>query len=882
MTGKLYSLYPNYKEVYECSGVVLKNDSLYCINKEGVIYSSHVNLPVFKKLESTGIKDATCIYYNDNFFFIGSTKGIFKYNLKLKRSKIISEQACESFIKNEYNNQLYALGLKKLFMLKDSCVSLLFNIESYYHSEYCQRVTFTDTNNFYITTTNGLFEINEDYTDRYTKKSAMPSTYFIALYYHSAENCLFVGTGEKGLLKLQFKNCFSFASEFGFGEKSSLSSVIRTKSEDVLLLEPSGVIHKMKADTLVEYLTVKPYGASLAEIDEKLYIGSWSRGVIIVKDKKIIDSLRYPEKLPGKSVHACFKDSRGEIWIGTNNGVAKGKLDKNIKPFLTNLIKNTIITFFELKNGNICIGGSDGVYIIDKNNTLLVHLSTKEGLVGKEVRSFYEDKEGKLWIGSYGGGLYCYFNKKLTSINRMKNAQLNEDVFCLAKDEFGYLYITSNHGLWRLNEKDLSDFYKGRLSYLVPFHYEEESGILNTEFNGGFQNNFLKTKSSHFYFPTLQGILAVMPEKPIFRKLEPLIDEISVNDEAQHKEKRIFDRETFSVEFKFSSSTFLSKYNVFYQYKLDGQNSTQWSALEKNMSVTYKLIPPGTYTFSVRALDAFNDRNPKLCSYVFEVKPYFYETFYFKVGSFCSFILLTTAVGRYRVQRYRKKAEEKERVKRQVAELKLQAIQAQMNPHFIFNSLNSIKYYLSSNDQAKADKYIDHFSTLLRNFMENGSKSFITLYDEIQMLTSYLELEKQRMNPSFDFYVNIQDALYETEIPTNLIQPLVENAIKHGINHSLTKCKLVINFKRTDDVIICVIEDNGIGRKKSHEINKNRPDQHTSKGLEIVSEKIRVVKEIYNIHVKLSIDDALKTSKNGTGTCVTLHIPIKKNENTNH
>ena len=148
-------------------------------------------------------------------------------------------------------------------------------------------------------------------------------------------------------------------------------------------------------------------------------------------------------------------------------------------------------------------------------------------------------------------------------------------------------------------------------------------------------------------------------------------------------------------------------------------------------------------------------------------------------------------------------------------------------------------------------------------------------------MKSYLELEKQRMHPSFDFELNCEPALRNVSIPTHLIQPFIENSIKHGINHSSKKCLLTLNFKKEGDAIVCTIEDNGIGREKAKEINKHRGD-HTSKGVEIVLEKIRIVKEIYNLQIRLTIVDKYDNQGEPTGTLVQLVIPIKRNENDNN
>ncbi len=880
-SGEAYQVYPKFKPISGPNTFTYENDSAFFIDAKGLVSVTDLANFSSRQLFPSGVTNATRICHKAGKFYITNQAGLFFYDQKRKKSRKILDVECYHYKLNPYDNSVYALSRQAVYKLEDSVVKKVLDISVYENEMVCTDLAFTSADEFFLATNRGLYEVNEDFTDYYSKKSAFPTSFLQALYFDPRENCLFVGTGDKGLLKLQIKNNYSFCGTQGFGEASSLSSIIRTRTGNVLVTEPGGKIYKMSIDTVYPYITARASLASLSEINNQLFLGTWGKGVLIYREKECVDSLTCPYNLPNPNVHASFQDSYGNIWIGTSNGIARGTSAKKVRPFLQGEVEGVIISFYELANQSVCIGGSSGVYIVDKNGKLLTHLGREQGLRGKEVRAFFEDEEGKLWIGTYGGGLYCYHKSKLTSINDIKNSKLNIDIFCLASDGYGYIYTTSNYGLWRVNEKDLTDFYYGRLKYLIPFQYEEETGILNTEFNGGFQNNFLRTRLNHLYFPSLQGVVITVPEEPSFRKLEPVINSILVNDTVYVSKNEVLDRNTFSVEFNFSCTSFLSKYNVYYQYKLEGQKEVEWSNLQKGTSVSFKMLPPGKYKFTVRAVDAFNDKNPKECSYQFEIKPYFYETLWFRVSAVILFLTLIMFIGINRVQSFRKKAEEKERIKRQMAELEMKAIQSQMNPHFIFNSLNSIKYYLSINDQLNADIYIDHFSKLLRDFLESGSKNFIVLYKEMQIINSYLELEKQRMSPSFDFRMTHDVSIENASIPTHLIQPFIENAIKHGINHSTKKCLLTIDFRREGDAVVCVIEDDGIGRDKAKEINKNRGD-HTSKGMEIVLEKIRIVKEIYNIQIKLTVEDKFNKTFEPCGTRVQLVIPIKRNESNNN
>lgn len=872
--GTSFLLYPKYFPIINGDHLILEKDSLYVINNNGEIFGANVNNLTFNKTINTKIKSPLALSYNYPNFYISSKNGLFSFNIKSKQKTKITNDHCVRFKNSKYDKATYAICDENVFKIIDTSIIQIIDYRNKNKAIVFNDIDFINESEYFVASNIGLFEINPEYTDLYTKKSTLPSQYIQSLYYNKDENCLFVGTGEKGLLRLQLKNCYSFSSQQGFGEASSLSSIVKTKDGDVLVGETHGTLYKIGMDTVYSYCDIKNSYASLAEINGIIFAGTWGNGVKLIQNKKQIGSISTPVQLPNNFVHASFKDSHGTIWIGTSNGVANGKNINSIRPRYTNIIKSDIVAFYELKNGTICIGGSEGTYFINRAGEITGHLSRKEGLTGKEVRSFYEDSQGKLWIGTYDGGLYCFSKNKLTSINRLKNAKLDDDAFCLAKDNKGYIYMTSNHGLWCIKEKDLSDFYENKLDYLIPFHYTEEAGILNTEFNGGFQNNYLKTKMNHFYFPSLQGVVIVTPEEQIFRKLNPTIDRVLVNDTLSSLSNLSLNRSTYSLQFDFSCVNFVDKYNVYYQYKLENNSQTQpWSSLQKKGSISFKLLPPDKYTLTIRALDAFNDKTPTELKIKFEIKPYFYETIWFIILCVGLFLLGTYVIFKRRIKQNKIKAEEQERIKRELAELELKAVHAKMNPHFIFNSLNSIKHYLYKNDIKKADIFIDTFSVLLREFMEYSSSDFITIEKETQIINSYLSLESMRMHPVFNFNINVPNYLLKFKIPTMLFQPFVENAIKHGINHSNKNCQLTIIFEQINRKIICTIEDNGIGRKKSEEINKLNKN-HKSRGMSIVDDKIKILKEIYNTEVKVIIEDKISMNNEPDGTKVTLIIPI--------
>jgi len=211
-----------------------------------------------------------------------------------------------------------------------------------------------------------------------------------------------------------------------------------------------------------------------------------------------------------------------------------------------------------------------------------------------------------------------------------------------------------------------------------------------------------------------------------------------------------------------------------------------------------------------------------------------------------------------------------------LAESKLMALRSQMNPHFVFNCLNSIQECIINHKYGEASRYLIKFSKLFRMLLNNSSKSLVTIKDEVEVLRLYLELEQMRFDQSFTYEINIDEELEidDTTIPSMLIQPFVENALWHGLMHKTGSRKLTISFEQVDEEIYkCIVEDNGIGRDSSAQIKQgqSKAKGHVSMGLQICRDRIHLLK-LQNNHAEFRIIDLKDENGNATGTRVELEL----------
>jgi len=879
---KLFVISPVYREfsIEGCHPMacVSNKDSLLVISRSGNVYL----YDPFKQTHKLLFKNPGApLRHSDDFktsviqkgqkIYLNNQKGIICIDLALKTIRQVSDLECHVLKQNPYNGLVYAVLQQSVAIIRNDRLGDMQAIKTAVPHGRTTDMLFIDSASFYLATDNGLIHTRKNATFHYTKADGLPSTGLQVLTYDPLNQRIFAGSTEKGLLKLLFKNNYAIHLPDNRYRKS-VSSVVLASGQQVLAVAgPS--FYRIGEHVEEIFSRGAEAHASLAEINDDLYIGTWGEGVLIYKNNRPFDTLSWPEQLPDNVVHACFKDSRGMIWIGTELGMARGKSHRDIRPFLNTKIRESIICFYELRNGNICVGSANGAYIL-KNDSIIARLDSSAGYNGKGVRAFHEDAGGKVWIGTYGAGLFCYDKHGFTSINGMKNCMLYEDAFCIAKDRYGFFYMTSNRGLWRVSEHDLNDFYQKKLAYLIPFHYTETSGFLNTEFNGGFQNNFVKTHG-YFIFPTIEGLVKTIPEKPAYVQLLPTISSLRVNDTLADKTQNTFERSTYSVQLDFECLNFISKNNVYFQHKLIGETNYEWSPPQKQTSVYLKMLPPGKYTFQVRDIDGFNDRKPRVASYSFEILPYIHETLWFKVLAAVVLIVLMIVIAMMRIRSNRKKIEQKEYYKRKISEVELNAIQAQLNPHFIFNCMNTIKYFILEKDFANANEGLNRLSRLIRNSMENSEKLFIPIGQEMTFMTNYIDLEKMRLGKQLEYTVTIApDIDLHTPIPHLFIQPYVENAIKHGIANLENKQGILrIDIAQTADAIICTVEDNGIGREASGKLSAGLP--HVSKGTRLTLEKSQLLKQYYHYHCSIGITDLYTETQESSGTRVTITMSKK-------
>ena len=321
--------------------------------------------------------------------------------------------------------------------------------------------------------------------------------------------------------------------------------------------------------------------------------------------------------------------------------------------------------------------------------------------------------------------------------------------------------------------------------------------------------------------------------------------------------------------------SFVSAGDITYYYQLKGLDST-WQTTKQN-SVEFESLPPGTYQFNIYALNKYGIKS-KTLSISFTKAKVFWQFISVRIILIIGIALLIGLMFRARIRVIRKNANEKVFRERKMHEIEQMALRSQMNPHFIFNSLNSIQQYIFTGDVVEANRFITNFSSMVRQTLDLSQKKLIKLEEEVKYLDTYLNIERIKHEDYFNYTIEFDETLAGILIPSLLLQPFVENSIRHGVlNLEKGEGTILVKFLVQNNALHCIIKDNGIGRTNSFKLKRSNVfHQHQSKGLDLVQKRIESLNSFYNIHILVLIDDIEK--QNDNGTCVILKLPLHYDE----
>lgn len=379
---------------------------------------------------------------------------------------------------------------------------------------------------------------------------------------------------------------------------------------------------------------------------------------------------------------------------------------------------------------------------------------------------------------------------------------------------------------------------------------------------------WLNGSTGLIWFPAAERFLNQIP--PLLQLLEIRVnDRVSAVDALNNLEA---DQNNISI--RFEGLSMRSRGMLKYACRLISDRDTFISDTY-NRYIDFIALPPGNYLFEVQAFNNSGKASLKTLKVSFSIKAPFWQRPWVWILALLIFLTGAFLLFRIRIRRIRKMEEQKAEFSRQLAGLEMKALRAQMNPHFIFNAINSIQDYVLKKDTASAQRYLTKFARLVRQILDNSVEGEVLLDDELKAAELYVEFEQQRFGDKFRF-VPEMDANVEADtllIPSMILQPYLENAIRHGISHSESPCTLWLRVAQDDHYLYITIEDDGIGRKAAAVWKEQQIPGHISHGTAITSGRVEAYNKVHNTRITVYTDDL--DDKSGRGTRVRLTIPIR-------
>ena len=512
---------------------------------------------------------------------------------------------------------------------------------------------------------------------------------------------------------------------------------------------------------------------------------------------------------------------------------------------------------YSQSKGYYYIGTLEGLYRVSKQKE--VHFAGNDDpLLKSRIAAIKETPDGTLWISTYDRGVIRYKGDSVIQHIRKDHGLSSNISRCL------FLY---GNNLWVGTDRGLDKITFSEKEYSIT-SYSVADGLVSDFIN------CLYADDSRVYVGTPEGI-SYFDHNKISQKAPCLlrITNIIVSDSSLiSNASLVLPRKQNNIRFEYAGISYRSGGDITYRYRLDGLD-TGWRKTKDNF-LNYPILSPGNYTMELQAINKFGVES-EIIRIPFLIEKFWWEKLWIRIVAIIAFLFLVGLITNRRIRQVRSREKEKNQLREQVSLLEQMALKAQMNPHFIFNSLNSIQHYVLDKDIVGANKYIAGFSRLIRLTLDNSSKSEISIDEEVDYLSQYLELEKIRQADKFSYSINIMPGILHNgyTISPMLLQPFVENSIRHGIRYrSDSDGHIKIDITEYEEGLQFIIEDNGVGRAVAGAYKSRNPIEYQSKGIALTEKRINLINKNKKDKIEISIADI---EKDGVveGTRVILKYP---------
>lgn len=509
--------------------------------------------------------------------------------------------------------------------------------------------------------------------------------------------------------------------------------------------------------------------------------------------------------------------------------------------------------------GRIWAAAVLGVYRWNSESEMLNKAIPPDTLIKGSFNDLETDSEGNVWATSDGRGLWIF--KEDSVLNIDTDNGLSSDLctsLSLGKD--GAAWVGSKFGLNRVKLNPDGTVQKIR-------RYGTLEGLSANEIND------VIAWEDTIWVATAQGLTRFIDAGLLRTFKPPLIwmTELKVNGEVwplvdslrlPHYQNRL------DLRFQIASPNNLKPPQYF--YKLEGQNP-DWIEVS-GAGLSFNSLPSGTYRLLIRAKTDQDLWSKNILTLFIEIgTPWWKSAWALPLGGLL-LLLIGLTIGFF----YNRNQKRKQNLQMRALLAEQKALRAQMNPHFLFNALNAIQKFFIKHQAIEGNRYLNKFSAMIRRILENSDRMYVSIQEEMGVIKPYLEFERLRSGESFNFEISIEEGIkadYE-QIPSMLIQPLLENAIWHGLRYLEEAGKLRLSIFRMEKTLVMEVEDNGVGRLAAEEFKSGINRTHKSMGLKLIQERIGTINRLKSCKLSLQIEDKLDVHGKPAGTIARLKMDL--------
>lgn len=717
-------------------------------------------------------------------------------------------------------------------------------------------------------------------------KYDLPNDFGRAFSMHNAAGKLWIG-GSNGALCLDSNFVPQFNGRLLFPGKS-VSDVIYDREgnhwfstlQDGIYIVPSTEVwvytaeNSKLADTRIKKLAHDAYG--------NLYIG-YQNGQLSKMDftSNSIQTIGFPNSFA--DIQCLYMDSvTGNLFVGQYNSWLVDT--KTMTPRPISKTANTK-SAAKLPSGRYLLGATLGAYTAN----LTTEAEDARILRGKRTNAVYYDQRHNIQWVCYADGLYAY-NENIATEIKLNGQSIYATAIAQTQD--GKIWVSTLHnGVLGIEDNAIEIALNNNIGLtngtaktiaamgntlwivgsqsLISFNTETNSFKRFGRFDGlpSMEISDISFANNRILLATPKGLVSMPTNLENTNPVAPVIALSSIS--IQGRDTILTHEYTLphyqnNLLIRFKGLAFRSRGAFTYQYRLVGLSNDWITTTSASNFARYPSLPPGEYTFEVIAVNEDgipSSRPEKLAIHI--LRPFWMQWWFYVLCGLC-LVTMVSGIFSYRIHNLRRRNE----LEMRMANSQLAALKSQMNPHFMFNALNSIQDLVLQQDTDNAQLYLGKFAELTRKVLQASGKEFVSLGTEIDILNLYLDLEKLRFGDDFKYVINLDltDDIEEIKIPSMLLQPFVENALKHGLLHKQGQKLLTISFGTDGHKLICQVVDNGIGREASAAINA-RKRKHSSFATEATLDRLKLLNDYYHLGAALEITDLEQ------GTAVKISLP---------